>query len=78
MKTFGRRMALAKSVLSKLADTESMRWVALVKEVLRNGGTPHTFQSILQFLLDNEYVTRRERGVYEITKKGRDFLEVII
>lgn len=75
--TLDKKMALAKCVLSKLADTETMRWVVLIKEVLRNGGTPYTFQSILTFLLENGYVIRKERGVYKITEKGRIFLEAL-
>ena len=77
MKTFNRKIELAKIVLSKLADGEPKRWTQLLKDTLRNCGTPHTFESIIAFLLKRKFIEKTERGVYRITVKGKKFLEFI-
>jgi len=76
-KTFKRKMSLAKIVLSKLADGKPKRWTALLKLTMRDCGTPHTFESILAFLVEEEYIKKVSRGVYCITAKGQDFLKVL-
>jgi len=70
------KLLLAKTVLSCLEkEGGSMRWTPLLKSALRQGGTPHTFQSIMGFLMKKGYVERANRGVYRITAKGTSFLE---
>ena len=76
-KTFERKMSLAKIVLSKLADGKPQRWTKLLKMTLRDCGTPHTFESILAFLVEKGYIEKVARGVYRITAKGQDFLKAL-
>lgn len=72
------KILLAKTVLSLLKkEGGSMRWTPLLKSTLRQGGTPHTFQSIMSFLMKEGYVERANRGVYTITVKGTSFLELL-
>ena len=70
------KLKLAKIVLSKLEDGPK-RWTELLKLTLAECGTPHKFQSILDFLLEKGYVDRPERGLYRITDKGRQFLQAL-
>jgi len=72
-----RKIALAKIVLSKLADDNPKRWIPLMKTTMRNCGTPNTFRSILSFLVDKGYVEKVDRGLYQITEKGKNFLKAI-
>lgn len=70
------KLLLAKTVLSSLKkEGGSMRWTPLLKNALRRDGTPHTFQSIMSFLMKKRYVERASRGVYRITAKGTSFLK---
>ena len=70
------KLKLAKIVLSKLKDGPK-RWTELLKLTLAECGTPHKFQAILEFLLEKGYITRPERGLYVITKKGINFLHAL-
>jgi len=39
--------------------------------------TTNTFKRQLRYLLDNAYVERVERGVYQITPRGQDYLVLL-
>ena len=39
--------------------------------------TTNTFKRQLRYLLDNGYIKRVSRGVYEITLKGRNYLVLL-
>lgn len=76
MTLIDRKMKLVRIVLSKL-EKQPRRWTELLKLTLIDCGTPDTFKSIITFLLKHNYVERPERGLYQITQKGRDFLKTL-
>ncbi|MDH5624116.1 MAG: winged helix-turn-helix domain-containing protein [Candidatus Bathyarchaeota archaeon] len=39
--------------------------------------TTNTFKSQLHYLLNNSYVTRVARGIYQITPKGKNYLALL-
>lgn len=71
-----RRMYVSKIILTKLSKG-SFRWRDLVKIVLAESPSYSSFDSTLRWLIRQGYITRRTRGIYEITDKGRDFLKII-
>jgi DNA-binding HxlR family transcriptional regulator len=53
------------------------RYTELLKLTLGDGSTPGTFRSTVQWLLDQGYMERPQRGTYQITEKGRTLLSAI-
>ena len=45
--------------------------------VVKESPSPWKAQVIIKWLLSNEYISRPERGVYQITQKGLKFLKII-
>ncbi|MCW4033818.1 MAG: winged helix-turn-helix domain-containing protein [Candidatus Bathyarchaeota archaeon] len=57
-----------------------VRWTALEKKVLTSChslATRTRFDNRLRYLLKKEYIQRVNRGVYHITDKGKQYMEVI-
>ena len=68
------KLRAARIVLEKLMYG-SIRWTPLVKTVINESPSPWKAQTILQWLLEHDYIERSERGVYNITEKGRNLLK---
>jgi len=70
----GNRLPFAKLMLQKLGDKTIHRtdW-----EISCHPCSYSYFRSTLEFLLDQEFVERIERGIYRITEKGKKFGESI-
>ena len=72
-KSLKRRLALAKKML-KILNNKTMHrtdWLILCAI-----GTTR-FNSMLKFLLEQGYIKRPKKGVYQITEKGKLFAESI-
>jgi predicted transcriptional regulator len=68
------KLRAAKIVLEKLKYGPT-RWTPLVKTVINESPSPWKAQTILEWLLKHGYIERPERGVYNITEKGRNLLK---
>ena len=68
------KLRAAKIVLEKLRYGPA-RWTPLVKTVVRESPSPWKAQKILEWLLKHGYIERLDRGVYNITEKGRNLLK---
>lgn len=70
------QIQLVKVMLSKMAGKE-VHWTEFMKLTLQECGTPATFHRLLSFMLRQGYIVRKERGVYEITEKGRNLMKAL-
>jgi len=73
------RDILRKTIL-KLLSKGRVRYTALEKKMCASGysfATTNTFKSHLRYLLNNNYITRIARGVYQITPEGEKLLAVL-
>ena len=73
MKRLDEKLRIARIMLEKLEEGP-MRWTPLMKAVVKESPSPWKAQVIIEWLLSNGYISRPERGIYEITKKGTSFL----
>jgi predicted transcriptional regulator len=64
VKRLDEKLRIARIMLEKLSEGP-IRW------------TPLKAQVIIKWLLSNGYISRPERGVYQITEKGYKFLKAI-
>jgi predicted transcriptional regulator len=76
MKRLDEKLRIARVMLEKLRESP-MRWTPLMKTVVKESPSPWKAQVIIKWLFSNGYISRPERGVYQITEKGRNFLKVI-
>jgi len=76
MSSFEERLRTAGTILKHLRRGPR-RYTELLKLTLGDGATPGTFRSTVQWLLDQGYVERPQRGVYQITEKGRTLLSAL-
>lgn len=76
-KILERRLHLGRIILEKLIEKKEMRWTSLMKATMKHCGTPHTYGTIMEWLLKNEYIERPKRGLYRITDKGKELLKSI-
>jgi len=75
----GEQDALDKTVLNILTKGKFC-WTDLEKKVLATcfpWATGGRFHARLNYLRSRDYVRRVARGVYEITDKGRKYLEIL-
>ena len=75
----GRRyvdLTLCKAILRRL-DKGPTRYVKLEKWVIRHTdcGSAGRFNYIIRYIMDQGWINRPERGLYEITQKGRVLLK---
>ena len=71
------RDILRKTILEFLIKG-NRHYTNLDKEVcatVHSFATTHTFRSQFQYLLKNGYVTKIARGTYQITPKGKKYLD---
>ena len=76
MKRLDEKLRIAKMMLDKLSEGP-MRWTPLMKVVVKESPSPWKAKVVITWLLANEYISRPERGVYQITEKGCKFLKAI-
>jgi len=70
---------LDKVILGALKRSD-VRWTTLEKKVLTSChrlATRTRFDNRLRYLLKKDYIQRVNRGVYHITEKGKQYMEVI-
>jgi DNA-binding PadR family transcriptional regulator len=70
------RDVLRRTVLEVLAKGH-VHYTDLDKKVCatcHSFATTNTFKSQLHYLLNNDYITRIARGIYQITPKGKKYL----
>jgi DNA-binding PadR family transcriptional regulator len=73
-----KRDTLRKTIL-ELLKNNTKHYTKLQKKVCatcHQFATANTFQPQLQYLLNNGFVERISRGVYQITPKGEKYLEL--
>lgn len=71
---------LARIVLAELAKAGSLRRTRIEKRTLMKCGTRATFDSIFAFLKQQGYIAKsgaKHTAPYQITEKGKKFLEAI-
>jgi len=71
-----KKLRIARIALDRLQEGP-MRWTQLTKIVVKESPSPWKAQVIIKWLLENGYVERPEKGVYNITEKGRTLLKSI-
>ncbi|HUS78065.1 MAG TPA: hypothetical protein VM050_05330 [Patescibacteria group bacterium] len=76
MKRLDEKLRIARIILEKLSE-DPMRWTPLLKMVVKESPSPWKAQVIIKWLFSNGYISRPERGVYQITEKGRKLLEAM-
>ena len=76
MKRLDEKLKIARIMLEMLSEG-SMRWTPLLKMVVKESPSPWKAQVIIKWLLSNGYISRPERGVYQITEKGYKFLNAM-
>ena len=76
MKRLDEKLRIARITLEKLCEGH-LRWTPLLKMVVKESPSPWKAQVIIKWLLSNGYISRPERGVYQITEKGHKFLEAM-
>jgi predicted transcriptional regulator len=74
VKRLDEKLRIARMMLERLSEGP-MRWTPLMKMVVKESPSPWKAQVIIKWLLSNGYISRPERGVYQITKKGCKFLK---
>ena len=75
MKRLDEKLRITRIMLEKLEEGP-MRWTPLMKVVVKESPSPWKAQVVIKWLLTNEYISRPERGVYQITEKGRKLLKI--
>jgi predicted transcriptional regulator len=76
VKRLDEKLRIARIILEKLSEG-FMRWTPLMKMVVKESPSPWKAQVIIKWLLLNGYISRPERGVYQITEKGYKFLNAM-
>ena len=76
MKRLDEKLRIAGIMLEKLIEGP-MRWTQLMKMVVKESPSPWKAQVIIKWLLSNGYISRPERGVYQITEKGLKLLSAM-
>jgi predicted transcriptional regulator len=76
VKRLDEKLRIARIMLEKLSEGP-IRWTPLMKMVVKESPSPWKAQVIIKWLLSNGYISRPERGVYQITEKGYKFLKAI-
>jgi len=76
VKRLDEKLRIARIILEKLSE-DPMRWTPLLKMVVKESPSPWKAQVIIKWLFSNGYISRPERGVYQITEKGRKLLEAM-
>ena len=74
-----KREILRITILELLAKG-CVHYTELEKKVNASGhsfATTNTFKSQLHYLLNNRYIARITRGVYQITAKGKNYLTLL-
>ncbi|MEM3731718.1 MAG: hypothetical protein QW667_07310 [Candidatus Bathyarchaeia archaeon] len=77
MRNLGKRLKLAKIVLSEL-NRQPLCRTELEKRTIKKFGTHAAFEGIFRFLIQNGYVQKsspEHRAPYMLTEKGLKFLE---
>jgi hypothetical protein len=75
-----KRDILRKKILEHLTK-DSAHYTDLEKKICSSGytfATTNTFKSQLCYLLNNIYIERISRGVYQITLKGKKYLDLLL
>ena len=75
-KTVDETLRVAGIILRVLGDGPK-RWTELGKLTTKVSPSYGRFQSTLRWLLENGYVRKARRGIYEITDKGQHFTELL-
>ena len=75
-KTVDETLRVARIILRVLGDGPK-RWTELGKLTTKVSPSYGRFQSTLRWLLENGYVRKARRGIYEITDKGRAFYRIV-
>ena len=76
MKRLDEKLRIARITLETLEEGP-MRWTPLMKVVVKESPSPWKAQVILKWQLTNGYISRPERGVYQITNNGISLLKSI-
>ena len=79
MKADMKRDHLRKSILELLAKSDS-HYTDLEKKICIiccQFATSNTFKTQLRYLLENDYINRISRGIYRITAKGKNYLNLL-
>ena len=76
MKRLNEKLRIAGIMLEKLEEG-LIRWTPLMKAVVKESSSPWKAQVIIKWLLTNGYISRPERGVYQITENGRELLRAL-
>jgi DNA-binding PadR family transcriptional regulator len=79
MKADVKRDLLRKSVLELLAKSD-LHYTDLEKKICImccQFATSNTFKTQLRYLLENNYIDRISRGIYHITNKGKNYLNLL-
>jgi predicted transcriptional regulator len=76
VKRLDEKLRIARMMLERLSEGP-MRWTPLLKMVVKESPSPWKAQVIIKWLLSNGYISRPERGVYQITENGRELLRAI-
>ncbi|MFW6109787.1 MAG: winged helix-turn-helix domain-containing protein [archaeon] len=75
MKHLGKRIETAKQILIILQE-EPTRWTPIIMATIQNF-TPWMVYSTLKWLEKRGYIVKPERGLYQITEKGKNLLNAI-
>jgi DNA-binding PadR family transcriptional regulator len=71
---------ILRRIILELIAKDSVHYTDLEKKVTASGhsfATTNTFKSQLHYLLNNDYITRISRGIYQITLKGKKYLTLL-
>jgi DNA-binding PadR family transcriptional regulator len=74
-----KRDQLRKSVLELLAKSD-LHYTDLEKKICimcYQFATSNTFKTQLRYLIENDYINRISRGIYRITTKGNNYLNLL-
>ena len=79
MKADMKRDHLRKSIL-ELSAKSDLHYTDLEKKICImcfQFATSNTFKTQLRYLLENDYINRISRGIYRITAKGKNYLNLL-
>ena len=75
-KTVDETHRVAKIILEQLKE-KPRRWTELEKLTTKSSPTYGRFQTTLKWLQQNGYVNKPEKGLYEISNKGKSFYALL-
>lgn len=74
MGRFDEQLRYRKIVLEKISQEQPIRWKNIIRDTVKETGSSTKSQIALDWLLNQNYIRRAGRGIYEMTPKGFKFL----